>query len=71
MTVISMEQLREYREHKKNVVMKFLTSHFRDVEEGLGDVVDLPYFIKAHKAYNEMIKNSKDLTKYYKKIIRK
>lgn len=71
MTVVSIDELRMYREYKKDIVMKFLTSFFRDEEESMGDTVELPYFIKAKNAYNEMIKNNKDLTKYYNKIIKR
>ena len=68
MAVVSIDTLKEYREYKKDVVMKFLTSFFRDEEESSGNSLELPYFIKAKNAYNEMIKNNKDLTKYYNKI---
>lgn len=70
MTVISIEQLRSYREYKKKTVMKFLMSYFEDEAESSGNVLDFPYFIKAHNAYNEIIKNSKDLTMYYNKIVK-
>ena len=69
MVVVNIEQLRNYREYKKDIVMKFLMSYFEDEAESSGNVLDLPYFVKAHNIYNEIIKNSKDLTMYYNKIV--
>lgn len=68
MEVIHIETLRKYREYKKDTVMRFLISYFKDESESSGMFLDLPYFVKAHNTYNEIIKNYKDLTKYYNKI---
>ena len=68
--VVSIEQLRKYREHKKNVVKNFLVSYFKDKYESSGEI-ELPYFIKANNVYNEIIKNNKDLNKYYNKILKR
>lgn len=64
--IVQFSDLQKQRDYKQSVVMQFLIGYFKDLQDTSG--VDIPYFIKAKNAYNELIHNNKDLNKYYGKI---
>ena len=67
--IIQFSDLQKQRDYKQSVVMQFLIKYFKDLRYTSG--VDIPYFIKARNAYNEIIHNNKELNLYYGKIRKK
>lgn len=67
MSVIDFCTYRKENEKKKDVVLNFLISYYKDLNET--GTVNIPYFLRARDTYNEIIKNNKDLNFYYKKIM--
>ena len=65
--IVDFFELKKIKEHKEKVVLGFLVSYYKDMNDSSG--LNIPYFIEAQKTYNELIHSYKDLNKYYKKIV--
>jgi len=65
--IINFSDLQKQRDYKQSIVLNFLISYYKDIKDSSG--VNMPYFIEAKKAYNELIHNNKDLNKYYNKVV--
>lgn len=64
--IIEFSLLQKQHEYKKDVVLSFLINYFKDINDT--GTVNIPYFIEARNTYNNIIRNNKDLNKYYGKI---
>jgi len=67
--IIQFEDLRKKRDYKQSIVIGFLLSYYKDLQDTSG--VNIPYFLRARDTYKEIIRNYKDLNKYYNKIVNK
>ena len=67
--IIQFEDLKKRHNYKQAVVMSYLIRFYKDLQDTSG--VNIPYFLRARDKYNEIIRNYKDLNKYYNKIVSK
>lgn len=65
--IIQFSDLKKRRDYKQSVVLNCLIDFYKNLQETSG--IDIPYFLRARDKYNEIIKNNKDLNKYYNKIM--
>lgn len=67
--IIDFFELKKIKEHKEKVVLGFLISYYKELNDSSS--IDIPYFLRAKDTYNELIHNLSDLNVAYKKIISK
>lgn len=65
--IIQFKDLKKKRDYKQSVIMNCLIRFYKDLQDTSG--VNIPYFLIAKDKYNEIIRNYKDLNKYYNKIV--